>query len=191
MGNQTYPVFNGCKQLTNVTIGDNVQSIPSCAFYGCTGVSEVTIPNSVRTIGENAFACNNSLVLKVKWGEPADPWYTFAEQPVTETIMQSGSLLVPIGTEAIYRQTAPWMYFANINEYAYSGVDEIAPDDVTVRVVDGKIEVNGASDSINIELYGINGTLIYCGSADNLPTPMPGLYIVRAGKTVKKVAISR
>jgi hypothetical protein len=42
--------------LSSITIGDNVTSIISYAFYDCSGLIEVTIPNSVTSIGSYAFA---------------------------------------------------------------------------------------------------------------------------------------
>ena len=50
-----YPIFRGCSNLSNVTIGDNVKIIPSCAFYACSGLTSITIPYSVTSIGNWAF----------------------------------------------------------------------------------------------------------------------------------------
>ena len=47
--------FNGCSELTSVTIGNSVTSIGAYAFYGCTGLTRVTIPDSVTSIGNLAF----------------------------------------------------------------------------------------------------------------------------------------
>ena len=55
MGSSNNPVFSGCSSLSTVNIGDNVQNIPSYAFYGCSGLTSITIPNSVTSIGEGAF----------------------------------------------------------------------------------------------------------------------------------------
>ena len=50
-----YSPFYNQKQLTKVTIGNNITSIGEYAFYGCTSLTSVTIPNSVTSIGECAF----------------------------------------------------------------------------------------------------------------------------------------
>jgi len=47
--------FEGCSNLTNVTIPNSVTSIGGYAFYGCENLKNVTIPNSVTSIGKNAF----------------------------------------------------------------------------------------------------------------------------------------
>lgn len=43
------------KNITSVTIGNNVTSIGSLAFFNCSGLTSITIPNSVTSIGEGAF----------------------------------------------------------------------------------------------------------------------------------------
>ena len=47
--------FYGCSGLKSVTIGNSVTSIDYQAFYGCNGLTSITIPNSVTSIGDSAF----------------------------------------------------------------------------------------------------------------------------------------
>ena len=46
--------FSGCSSLTSITIGDNVASIGHYAFSGCS-LTSITIGDSVTTIGDYAF----------------------------------------------------------------------------------------------------------------------------------------
>jgi hypothetical protein len=55
MGNYYFPMFGNCSQLTSLTIGENVTSIPNYAFFGCSSLTSVTIPKSVTEIGYYAF----------------------------------------------------------------------------------------------------------------------------------------
>ena len=62
-GSKTYSVtsidqltFDGCSNLTSVTVSNRVTSIGSSAFCGCSGLTSVTIPNSVTSIGSSAFS---------------------------------------------------------------------------------------------------------------------------------------
>jgi hypothetical protein len=47
--------FLSCDSLTSVTIGSGVTTIGYSAFYGCSSLTSVTIPASVTSIGEDAF----------------------------------------------------------------------------------------------------------------------------------------
>ena len=47
--------FDGCKELTSITIPDSVTEIGEWVFDECTGLTSITIPNSVTVIGEGAF----------------------------------------------------------------------------------------------------------------------------------------
>lgn len=47
--------FEGCSELTSVTIPEGVTCIGEWAFYGCTGLTSVAMPSSVTSIGKRAF----------------------------------------------------------------------------------------------------------------------------------------
>ena len=55
-GGSSYPVFDGCSNLTSITFGINVKCIPSYLCYGCSGLTSITIPDSVTLIGNSAFS---------------------------------------------------------------------------------------------------------------------------------------
>ena len=186
-----YSAFKDCSGLTSVTIPNSVTSIGNGAFYKCTGILKITIPKSVKTIGNKAFACNDELEVYVEWDDPSDETLSFDQQPFSDNIFQQGTLYVPTGTKSLYQQTEPWNNFVNIMESNPSGVDEIeANAGVTISVEGGKIAVAGAGDA-KVEVFGTNGAAVYSGSADNLPELAAGIYIVRIGSTVKKVAIAK
>ena len=50
-----YNAFNGCTELTSITIPDGVTHIYPRAFYNCTSLKEVAIPASATSIGNEAF----------------------------------------------------------------------------------------------------------------------------------------
>ena len=183
--------FQSCTELTSVTIPNSVTSIDQFAFAYCSGLTKITIPKSVKTIGYKAFECNNELEVYVEWDDPSDETLSFDQQPFSNNIFQQGTLYVPTGTKSLYGQTEPWKNFVNIVEYAVDGIEEIeAEGGVTIGVEGGKIVVNGAGDA-KVEVFGTNGAAVYSGSADNLPELAAGIYIVRIGSTVKKVAIAK
>lgn len=51
----SYDMFRGCTSLTNVTLPDNLQSIPSHMFCGCKSLKSISIPMSVKKIDDSAF----------------------------------------------------------------------------------------------------------------------------------------
>ena len=50
-----------CNMLQDVSIGKNVTSISTYAFYCCYSLASITIPDGVTSIGDSAFYCCNSL----------------------------------------------------------------------------------------------------------------------------------
>jgi hypothetical protein len=48
-------VFLDCSNLTSVTIGKGLGSIPDNEFFGCTSLSYITIPATVTNLGYYAF----------------------------------------------------------------------------------------------------------------------------------------
>ena len=60
-GSLRSPIFNNCRNLTTINIGNNVTIIPTYAFYTCNALKNVTIPNSVTSIGNSSFDSCSSL----------------------------------------------------------------------------------------------------------------------------------
>ncbi len=55
-GTQIAPyAFNGCKNLTSITIPDSIISIGKSAFSDCDSLTSITLPDSIASIGEYAF----------------------------------------------------------------------------------------------------------------------------------------
>ena len=59
-GDVEFPIFYGCP-ISSVTVGENVKTIPPCAFYDRSSLTSVTIGNSVTSIGDYAFSGCSSL----------------------------------------------------------------------------------------------------------------------------------
>lgn len=63
--------FDGCSNLTNVTIPESVKVIARCAFFRCASLKSITIPESVTKIGEATFAgCSSLESIVVAGGNP-------------------------------------------------------------------------------------------------------------------------
>ena len=53
--------FNGCSDITSITIPNSVTSIGKSAFASCSGLTSITFSNNVTSIGESAFEGCSSL----------------------------------------------------------------------------------------------------------------------------------
>ena len=63
--------FIWCFGLTSVAIPNSVTAIGNGAFSVCVGLTSLTIPNSVTSIGENAFRlCDGMATIIVENGNP-------------------------------------------------------------------------------------------------------------------------
>ena len=49
--------FQGCRGLTNITIGKGIRSIENYTFSDCRGLTSITLPDRLDYIGEGAFSC--------------------------------------------------------------------------------------------------------------------------------------
>ena len=73
-----YAAFNGCSELTSLTIPSNVTSIGESAFAGCSELTSLTIPSNVTSIGESAFAgCGGLTSLAIPSGVTSIGWSVF------------------------------------------------------------------------------------------------------------------
>ena len=48
--------FEGCKNITSVTLGNKVSCIGDYAFYGCTAIKEIKIPDGITSVGAYGFS---------------------------------------------------------------------------------------------------------------------------------------
>ena len=60
--------YKGSKPTGAVSIQEGTKGIAACAFNGCSEITEITIPNSVITIGEFAFQMYGTYVYKPAGG---------------------------------------------------------------------------------------------------------------------------
>ncbi len=196
--------FEGCSGLTELTLPNSVTSIGDSAFEGCSGLTELTLPNSVTSIGDSAFeGCSGLTELTLPNSVTSIGWSAFwgcsglskitslAEIPpvcgsgVFDRVNKTNcELIVPIVSVIAYKQAEVWNEFSNIK--GFSGVDVTEADGNTIRAIGNQIEISG--DFTSVEVYGVNGMLIYKGKDNVVTVPSAGIYLVHvAGKTRKIV----
>jgi hypothetical protein len=120
--------FDGCFELTSITIPNSVADIGVQAFQGCTGLKSVTIGSGVTAIGAKAFNYCNALET-VKCLGTVPPVMASADC-FTTTAYNRAQLLVPRNTEATYAATDYWYKFAHIDGWGSAGQGDVNGDGV-------------------------------------------------------------
>ena len=173
--------FLGCSGLTELTLPNSLTEIGKYAFSGCSGLTELTLPNSVTSIGDGAFGDCSGLSKITSLAEIPPVCGSGVFDRVNKT---NCKLIVPIVSVIAYKQAEVWNEFSNIR--GFSGVEVTMADRNTIRVIGNQIEISGYFTSV--EVYGVNGTLIYKGKDNVVTVPSAGIYLVHvAGKTRKIV----
>lgn len=104
--------------ITSVQLPQTVEAIGQQAFQGCWQLSSVTIPNSVKKIEFRAFAETPLKEIYSMIKEPfalADEAFRY-QYTDAETYYNRVTLYVPAGTKAKYEATDGWKEFKNIVE---------------------------------------------------------------------------
>ena len=201
--------FSGCYDLTSVempevtTIGvsafascytlrlvsmPSVTTIGERAFSHCDVLVSVDIPASVTTIGSDAFdGCSGLTSVYCHWEQPLE-----CDPEFTSEVLMNATLYVPTGTIDAYRSVDPWRWFINIEEGNYSGIADTPQSEVTVKVIDGAIIIEGGDGTASapvVEVYSAGGVCVYRGTDSSIGGLGHGVYVVKVGSTVHKVAL--
>ena len=128
--------FEGCVDMTSVSIPSSVTTIGDAAFYYCTGLTTVNIPNGVKTIGEGSFSKCSGLTSVTIPGSVTSIgtnafFQCYALSQVTSwienpfaindgvfptSVYNNATLHIPFSKESAYKNAAGWKRFANISE---------------------------------------------------------------------------
>ena len=174
--------FAYCSGLTELTLPNSVTSIGNCAFGGCSGLTELTLPNSITSIGDYAFAYCSDLSKITSLAEIPPMCGREVFDGVNKTNCE---LIVPIMSVTAYKQAEVWNEFSNIS--GLSGVEDTVADGNTIRAIGNQIEISG--DFTSVEVYGINGALIYKGKDNVVTVPSAGIYLVHVADKTRKIVV--
>ena len=175
--------FRGCSGLTELTLPNSVWSIGEYAFQGCSGLTELTLPSSVTRIGKNAFSDCSGLEKIISLAEiPPVCGSGGVFYGVNKTNCE---LIVPVISVIAYKLAEVWNEFSNIS--GFSGVEDTVADGNTIRVIGNQIEISGYFTSV--EVYGINGALIYKGKDNVVTVPSAGIYLVHVADKTRKIVV--
>ena len=179
--------FNGCSALTSVEM-PSATTIGSGAFYYCFALTSIDIPASVSMIDDYAFtACSSLTSVYCHWEDPLE-----CDPNFYETVLENAILYVPTGTVDAYRSVSPWSGFINIVERDYSGIADATAPEVVIKVIDGAISIEGGDGTASapvVEVYSAGGGCVYRGTDSSIGGLGHGVYVVKVGGTVQKVAL--
>ena len=142
--------------MTSVTIPKSVTNISEGAFYGCSGLKLIDVYAKMPPF------CRNVVFYNVN--------------------KQTCKLVVPGKSLEAYKSATTWKDFYNIT----AGIDGTKADEVKVTATGDEITITGAAGDAVVEVYGVNGALVYRGNDKSVAVPSAGIYVVRvAGRTIK------
>ncbi len=186
-------VFENCTAIKSIVIGKDVRSIGAGTFYGCKSLNKIVIEGQdvvesrsaqpAMTVGSRAFgSCtriNEIIVNRVL--PPALQDYNVFEQKVYNV----AELTVPAGCIASYWADPIWKNFVNVEEDATLGVQYVETDEGHIKVEGNTVIVDGTQ----AEVYTVGGSLVARSQNGRIEGLLPGIYVVRAGSAVAKIAV--
>ena len=110
--NYAHHLYLNGKEVTDLVIPNDVDSIGSYAFQGGSSITSVTFPSSVKAIGKGAFSgCSSIEEVRSMIREPFAISDVFDRQRYA-----NATLYVPRGTKSKYEATDGWKEFRKIVE---------------------------------------------------------------------------
>lgn len=198
IGRESYNnLYVNGKKVENLVLAPESQTVGKYSFM-CAPVKKVRIDadkvaarafiNStlealcinVNSIEEGAFSgCRNLNTVYSMTAEPP----TVSKFPFEKR----STLYVPIGASAAYKSDSYWRLFSNIVETDFAGIDDIFKADEPSGI--GEIVADNESEGFDsekpYEVFNLSGMRMN-GSLENLSQ---GVYIIRQGRYVKKIAV--
>lgn len=173
--------FYNCHQLQELNIPEGVTEIGNAAFYGCSYLEDLVLPSSLQTIGDNCFSLCSKLerIIVNAAVPPVIEAKTFYE------VDRSIPVYVPKGSLEAYKADAYWSEFRLLDD---DPATVISPeeDNSGCYAADGMLyNPNGVS----LNVYNLQGVLIYTGNATKIEMPAKGIYILKTPTTTEKVVL--
>lgn len=164
--------FEQCSEMGTAILPNSLVSLGKSAFKSCLLLKEIDLPAALESIGDEAFAGCSSLKTVTYL---ADNPIAADKSVFDEDTYSNATLYVSEAGYVTACNTAPWMYFSNIEKYKSAGIN--------------KIENSTSADEIDFtapyNVYTLSGVLAG-HSKDEL---LPGIYIIVQGLKTLKIAV--
>ncbi|MDE5796355.1 MAG: leucine-rich repeat domain-containing protein, partial [Muribaculaceae bacterium] len=160
--------FSACSSLASVELPSSVTYIGNRVFGHCISLTSIIIPSSVTYIGYNAF-CDCRSLTSIYYN--AETLIEASEDIFDPDTYANATLYVRESALSQAETVSPWCFFANCEAFDFEvGVKGVGAD---------------TDAAVVVEVYTLDGVKVGA-STDELPT---GVYIVRQGKEVRKIAV--
>ena len=142
--------FEGCKNITSVSLGNKVTGIGDYAFSGCTGIKEIKITNLVTSIGNYSFNGCNLLQKLVFVDCPSTIGTNAFENCSALAELNLGKKIKAIGSYAFVNCSSLTKISipkttTTIGDYAFSGCNSLADVTIEERTESISLGSNGSS----------------------------------------------
>lgn len=173
--------FYNCHQLQELNIPEGVTEIGDAAFYGCSYLEDLVLPSSLQTIGDNCFSLCSKLerIIVNAAIPPAIEAKTFYE------VDRSIPVYVPKGSLEAYKADTYWSEFRLLDD---DPATVISPEEDN----SGCYAANGMiynPNGVSLNVYNLQGVLIYTGNATKIEMPAKGIYILKTPTATEKVVL--
>ena len=169
--------------LKYVEISNKTTEIEYGAFFGCSSLETIVLGANLREIRAAFSGCSSLKTIVLKALTPPTCYSDF-----TSDLYLNCRLLIPEGTEALYKNVSPWNNFWNLAESPEAGIGEVISENATISVSaeNNTIVITGKTAEQIVNVYDIQGQLIATTTQDVIKNLSSGFYIVSvAGKTFK------
>lgn len=184
--------FLNCSSLKRICIPEGTTLVDSEAFYGCY-ISELSLPSTLQKVGGWAFGISElqELILPEALTEIGS--YAFDDCVIRKVLCMSlipinceenvfnndtylyGTLNVPEGCLALYKEAKPWNSFFNIVEYENSSIENVMQGTCNYIINGTKIIFD---NNCNITVYDMQGNKIGNSMSGCFTFPQKGIYII-------------
>ena len=173
--------FYNCHQLQELNIPEGVTEIGDAAFYGCSYLEDLVLPSSLQTIGDNGFSLCSKLgrIIVNAAVPPVVEAKTFYE------VDRSIPVYVPKGSLEAYKADTYWSEFRLLDDDPATVLSPEADNS-------GCYAANGMlynPNGVSLNVYNMQGVLIYTGNATKIEMPAKGIYILKTPTTTEKVVL--
>ena len=201
-----HSAFYTCTGLRRCTIPEGVTEVPSFCFAFCGNLEHVSLPASLDTIRKDAFVFTGLKSIELPVGLEALENAAFALCDSLKTVKVHAlmpptvaencfadcppdmQVFVPMPSLPQYRAHEVWGRL-NLQGMETAAADAVSADGWHVWTQGREIIVSGGHFP-SISLYGMDGRCVYQGQDSRIAVPAPGVYLLRAGDKVVKVAVA-